>query len=80
MKQTILSIAAMVLAVLYSIGLLTAPRVQPVSAQEEAKATGIFTAYENTLFDDGFVHTVEIEMPEASWESLKASALYTTAT
>ena len=76
MKQTILSIAAMVLAVLYSIGLLTAPPIQPASAQEAAAATGISTEYENRLFDDSFVHTVEIEMPEASWESLKASALY----
>ena len=66
MKQTIRSIAAMLLAVLYSIGLLTAPSIQPTSAQEAAAATGISTEYENTLFDDSFVHIVEIEMPEAS--------------
>ncbi len=76
MKQTITSVIAMLLAVLYSIGLLTAPPVQPASAQEAAAATGISTEYENRLFDDSFVHAVEIEMPEASWESLKASALY----
>ncbi len=79
MKQTIASIVAMVLAVVYSIGLIVAaPGRTDFSPSDENKAaaTGISTEYENKLFDNDIVHTVEIQIDENSWNNLKANALY----
>ena len=63
MKQTITSVVAMLLAVLYSVGLIAAAPGQAASPADENKSSyGISTEYENRLFDTGTVHTVEIQM------------------
>lgn len=78
MKQTITSIVAMLLAVLYSVGLIAVAPGHAASApaDENKSSSGISTGYESRLFDDSIVHTVEIQMDMSAWDDLKANALY----
>ncbi len=77
MKQTITSVVAMLLAVLYSVGLIANAPGQALSPADENKSSyGISTEYENRLFDAGTVHTVEIQMDTDAWNDLKDNALH----
>jgi len=63
----------MVLAVVYSIGLIVAaPGRTDFSPSDENKAaaTRISTEYENKLFDNDIVHAVEIQIDENSRNKL----------
>ena len=76
-KTHITSVVAMLLAVLYSVGLIAAAPGHAASPADENKpSSGVSTEYENRLFDTGTVHTVEIRMNTGVWNDLKDNALY----
>ncbi len=67
----------MLLAVMYSVGLIAAaPGHAASSADGNKSSIGISIEYENRLFDTGTVHTVEIQMDTGAWNDLKDNALY----
>lgn len=67
----------MLLAVLYSVGLIAAAPGHAASPADENKTySSISTEYINRLFDTGTVRTVEIRMNTGVWNDLKDNALY----
>lgn len=73
MKSTKISIVAMFLAVLYSIGLLLQATAQP--REEAERLQHPLLPYEEKIFDDSYVHTIDIQVSDADWEGLKKDAL-----
>lgn len=83
MKEKRICIIAMSLAILYCIGLVatacgTGQPTEAISASSKAESdpTGISMPYEQTLFDMGRVHTIDIQISESDWETLKQRAFY----
>lgn len=73
MKSTKISIAAMILAVLYSIGLLWQAAVQP--CEEAKKLQYPVLGYEEKIFDSSYVHNIDIQVSDTDWSRLKKDAL-----
>jgi len=81
MKRRILCAISMGLAILYGISLLFAAcgQTQPdASAQtsDSSSAAGMTMEYEDRIFDNSYVHTIDIQISEDDWEDLKLNALY----
>ena len=76
MKQRIISIVCICLAILYASGLLAAAYTVPETTIEDSVISGLSMDYENRLFDESIVHTIHIEIDETAWDDLKARALY----
>ena len=73
MKFSKASITAMILAVLYSVGLLWQAAVQPPETAEALHYPQL--AYEEKIFNPSYVHTIDIQVSAADWEGLKKDAL-----
>lgn len=73
MKSTKLSIIAIILAVLYSIGLLWQAAVQPPETSKALHYPEL--EYAERVFDSSRVHTIDIQVSDADWEGLKKDAL-----
>ena len=83
MKEKRICIIAMSLAILYCIGLVATAcgtghptEAVSASAKAESDSVGISMPYEQTLFDMGRVHTIDIQIAESDWETLKQRAFY----
>lgn len=75
-KQSIVCLIAMLLAVIYCFGIIAAAcsTVKGKKATQK-KDTGISMEYETTLFDPSRVHTIDIQIKENDWQTLKENAL-----
>ena len=73
MKFSKASIAAMVLAVIYSVGLLWQASVQPEEAAQVLLHPQL--GYEDRIFDTSYVHMVDIRLDAGDWARLKKDAL-----
>ena len=73
MKSTRISMIAMILAILYSIGLLWQAAVQPTETSEALLYPQL--EYEEKIFDSSCVHTINIQVSATDWEGLKKDAL-----
>ena len=75
-KQTIASIIAMALAVIYCLGLIMTAGSAKDTGGETGSPSTIDMSYEETLFTSDYVHEIHIEIPEGEWADLKEQALY----
>ena len=73
MKFSRVSIWAIVLAVLYSIGLIYQAETFP--PEEAAALSAPELEYAETLFDPSYVHIIDIQVPRSSWDAMKQDAL-----
>lgn len=70
MKQSHISIIAIVLAIMYCLGLIsTACDSQVTEIQQTDEAV-----YQERIFDPSVVHTIDIQVAEQSWNTLKSEA------
>jgi len=77
MKQKMICLIAMGMAVLYCVGLIVAACGSPIAETENSNhSTAMVLGYEDKIFDSATVHEVHIEIPESDWEDLKINALY----
>lgn len=72
MKQTTISIIAMVLAICYSLGLIWTAVGQPKEEQEKLQYPQL--GYEETIFDSSYVHKIDIRVSDGDWIQLKKDA------
>ena len=73
MKATKISIVAMILAILYSLGLLWQAAVQPREEAETLQYPEL--EYKEHIFDASYVHNIDIQVSASDWEGLKKDAL-----
>ena len=73
MKFSKISIAAMILAVLYCFGLIRQACTLP--PEETGLTQGPELTYEEKIFDPGYVHIIDIQVPQSDWDALKKNAL-----
>jgi len=75
-KQTIASITAMALAVIYCLGLIMTAGTVKDTDEETIVPSTIDLSYEDTLFSSEYVHEIHIDIPDDEWSDLKEQALY----
>lgn len=75
-KQTVVSIIAMVLAVVYCFGLIATATASSDKQTESVVQPTIDLSYEETIFNSDYVHEIRVEIPEDEWSDLKEQALY----
>lgn len=73
MKTQRISIIAILLAILYSIGLIWQAAAQPSEQAQILQYPDL--GYETHLFDSSSVHVIDIQVSKADWENLKTDAL-----
>lgn len=73
MKSKKISIVAIILAALYSIGLLWQAAAQPREEAERLQYPAL--GYEENIFDSSYVHNIDIQVSAADWSKLKKDAL-----
>lgn len=73
MRTIKISIVAIILAALYSVGLLWQASVQQPESEEALRYPEL--GYEEKIFDPEYVHTIDIRVSDADWEKLKKDAL-----
>ena len=79
MKRRLLCVISMSLAIIYCIGLVWTACGSPQATQatdNNQSGQGLSMEYENKIFDDSYVHTIDIQIDPAQWEDLKLNALY----
>lgn len=75
--QELISCIALLLAVIYCIGLLITACVKPSAETDDFKNdTAMVLGYENKIFSSDRVHDVQIQISDSDWENLKTNALY----
>lgn len=73
MKQKFTAIIGIMLAVLYSLGLIRQAAIQSPGEAESLQYPEL--GYAETLFDSSRVHIIDIQVTEPDWEGLKKDAL-----
>ena len=79
MKRRLLCVISMCLAICYCVGLVWTACASPQMPQftsPSQSAQGLSMEYENKIFDDSYVHTIDIQIDPVQWENLKVNALY----
>lgn len=73
MKQLRICVIAILLAILYSVCLIWQAASQPKEEAESLQKPEL--SYTESIFDSAYVHTIDIQVSQADWESLKKNAL-----
>ena len=73
MKQSKITIIAMMFAILYSIGLIWQAGIQPPEKAEELQVPQL--GYAQRIFESGSVHIIDIQVTPQDWSALKKDAL-----
>ena len=73
MKMSKISMIAIILAIIYSLGLIWAAGSQTKEESEKLQFPEL--GYEETIFDSSYVHIIDIQVSEKDWDGLKKDAL-----
>lgn len=77
-KREILCLILMSLAAAYCVGLIVTAcnASSSITNEKNTSSSGMQMQYETQLFDSSIVHTIDVQMSENDWETLKERAIY----